>query len=213
MPLITLDSISTGRRRPKKTTATARGWFARVALAACAAALPPVAQAQSISYRLDPNHTSIQWEVQHFKTSTLRGRFQGIQGQIRIDALAGTGEVSMVLNVASVNTGVPALDGILRGDQFFDVKRYPQAFFVARNLKFDAGNPAHVYGELTLRDASIPLTLRATNFNCYDAPSGQTVCGGDFEAEMFRSSAGMGYGLPFVGDRVRLRIQVEAFKE
>jgi polyisoprenoid-binding protein YceI len=210
MPLITLDSISTGRRRPKTTT---RGLFVRVAVAACAAAAASLAQAQSISYRLDPNHTSIHWEVQHFKTSTLRGRFQDIQGQIRIDALASTGEVSMVLNVASVNTGVPALDGILRGEQFFDVKRYPQAFFVARNLKFDAGNPAHLYGELTLRDTSIPLTLRATNFNCYDAPSGQTVCGGDFEAEMFRSSAGLGYGLPFVGDRVRLRIQVEAFKE
>jgi len=206
MPWTTLDSISTGCRR-------LAGWVGCAAMAASVAA-PQAAHAQSITYRLDPNHTSVQWEVQHFRTSTLRGRFNDVQGSIKIDAQAGTGEISMVLNVATVSTGVPVLDATLRGEQFFDVKRYPQAFFVSRNIQFQGGNPAHVYGELTLRDNSLPLTLRATHFNCYESPTiRQTVCGGDFEAELYRSAVGLGYGLPLVGDRVRLRIQVEAARE
>jgi polyisoprenoid-binding protein YceI len=35
------------------------------------------------------------------------------------------------------------------------------------------------------------------------------VCGGDFEGEVSRSEYGATFGLPLVGDRVRLLVQVE----
>jgi polyisoprenoid-binding protein YceI len=39
------------------------------------------------------------------------------------------------------------------------------------------------------------------------------VCGGDFEAELLRSDFGSTFGLPFVGNKVRLLISVEGIRE
>ncbi|MDP3223787.1 MAG: polyisoprenoid-binding protein, partial [Rubrivivax sp.] len=62
---------------------------------------------------------------------------------------------------------------------------------------------------------SNPVTLKASNFNCYNNPMfKREVCGGDFETTIQRSQWGLGYGLPVVApDNVRLLIQVEAIKQ
>ncbi|MBC7480501.1 MAG: polyisoprenoid-binding protein, partial [Rhizobacter sp.] len=39
------------------------------------------------------------------------------------------------------------------------------------------------------------------------------VCGGDFEAQIDRSAFGITHSLPFVADKVRLLIQVEAIRQ
>jgi polyisoprenoid-binding protein YceI len=39
------------------------------------------------------------------------------------------------------------------------------------------------------------------------------VCGGDFVAEILRSDYGSTFGLPFVGDKVRLLISVEGIRQ
>ena len=39
------------------------------------------------------------------------------------------------------------------------------------------------------------------------------AAGGDFEGELTRSDFGINFGLPFVADRVRLQVQVEAVQD
>jgi polyisoprenoid-binding protein YceI len=60
-----------------------------------------------------------------------------------------------------------------------------------------------------------PVTLKATNFNCYMNPMlKREVCGGDFETTIVRSQWGMGWGLNMgMPDNVRLVVQVEAIKQ
>lgn len=182
--------------------------FGLAALVACAS---QSAQAQSLPYQLDPSHTKVFWEVRHFGTSTSRGRFDDIQGQVSLDRAAGRGEVAITVGTASVTTGVPPLDSILRGEYFFASAAYPRAYFVSRQLVFKDGRLTQVVGELTLRDVSTGLTLTATRFDCYTHPQLQReVCGGDFEGELSRGEFGITYGLPFVADRVRLVVQIEA---
>jgi len=67
---------------------------------------------------------------------------------------------------------------------------------------------AEVRGEFTLRGVGQPLSLFARHFACR-LDEGVEVCGGDFEGEVLRSDFGATYLLPFVADRVRLRVQVE----
>jgi polyisoprenoid-binding protein YceI len=168
-------------------------------------------QAQNSAYTLDPSHTSVHWEVKHFGTSSLRGRFSDIQGYIELNPSEGTGVVSIKLNTSSVSTGVPVLDVLLQNEDFFNTRAYPQAYFVAHQLKFNQDKLQSVRGELTLRGLSMPLQLRATHFNCYQHPVRQKqVCGGDFEGELLRTDVGMNYGTPFVSSRARLLIQIEA---
>ena len=74
--------------------------------------------------------------------------------------------------------------------------------------------PTALDGELTLRGISQPLRLVATRFACrQDARLQREVCGGDFEAELRRSDFGIDYGLPFVGNAVTVRVQVEGIRQ
>lgn len=175
--------------------------------------LASAAHAQPVAYLLDPGHTKVHWEVMHFGTSTSRGRFDDIRGSLELNTTAGTGEVSIEVRTASVNTGVAPLDGILRRS-YFASEQHPVAYFVARNWRWQRDAPLELRGEFTLRGVSLPLSLRAAQLRCYVNPQLQReVCGADLEATLRRSDFGITDGLPFIGDTVRLVIQVEAIKQ
>lgn len=172
---------------------------------------PASAPAAVPGWAIDPTHTFVHWEVLHMGTSTIRGRFGKATGNVQFDPKSQQLDLSISVDTASVNSGVPILDGMLKGSAMLDAGAHPQAFFVARNARFEGEAPREIRGEFTLRGVSQPLTLRALRWNCGLNPLfRRTVCGGDFEAEIVRSDFGITHSLPFVADKVRLVIQVEA---
>ncbi|MBP6777519.1 MAG: polyisoprenoid-binding protein [Piscinibacter sp.] len=170
--------------------------------------------AAPVEYRFDPSHTFVHFEVRHFGTSTLRGRFGPIEGSVVLDREAGTGSLTVNVATAGVSSGVRVFDSRLREPDLLAATEFPQASFVADRFVFDAGRLAEVKGSLTLRGVRQPLTLRALRFACETREMLQReVCGGDFEAEFERSAFGIVFGSPFVADRVRLVIQVEGIRQ
>jgi polyisoprenoid-binding protein YceI len=180
-------------------------------LCACATAGTP-AGAEPATYLLDPEQSFVQFEVVHFGTSTLRGRFGPLSGAVTIDPAAGRGEVGLRVATAQVSTGVPVFDARLRKPDLLAVEDYPEAYFVARTFRFDGQGVAEVRGEFTLRGVGQPLSLRARHYACRQDAEGE-VCGGDFEGEVLRSDFGATFGLPLVGNRVRLLVQVEGRRQ
>ena len=175
-----------------------------LALAASAAGAEPR------RYVLDPEHAFVHFEVRHFGTSTLRGRFGPISGDVTLDREARRGEVGLRVPTAGIFTGVPVLDARLRAADMLDSAGSPEAFFVARDFRFQGDALASVNGEFTLRGVSQPLELKALRWACRDdAARAAQVCGGDFEGQILRSAFGITYGLPFIADRVRLMVAVE----
>ena len=164
--------------------------------------------AQPATYVLEPGHSFVHFEVLHFGTSTSSGRFGPIAGEVTLDRAAGRGEVSLRVPTAGVDTGLPVFNARLRQADLLASAEYPEAYFVARNFRFQGGQLAEVRGEFTLRGVGQPLSLFARHFACR-LDEGVEVCGGDFEGEVLRSDFGATYLLPFVADRVRLRVQVE----
>lgn len=184
--------------------------WAPLLLAAAAAG----AAAQPVDYAFDLTHTFASFEVLRAGTSTVRGRWDRKQGTLQIDRAAKRGRVEITVDMASINTGVPALNTLLQGPEVFDAAAHPEARFVGERFVFDGDRVAEVAGTLTLRGQARPLTLKATRFNCYTSPLfKREVCGGDFEATLARSAWGLGAGLPAtVADDVRLLVQVEAVR-
>jgi polyisoprenoid-binding protein YceI len=178
--------------------------------AACFVACLPLAPAaaQPVTYTLVPDLSQVTFEVLHFGTSTTRGRFAGLTGEVVIDLAKRTGEVGLRINTATVDTGISFFNARLRQDDLLASTAHPEAFFVARNFKFDGDRVVELRGEFTWRGVSQPLSLRAVRFACR-AVQGAQQCGGDFEGELLRSAHGATFGLPLVGDRVRLLVQVE----
>ena len=77
-------------------------------------------------------------------------------------------------------------------------RREPDRRFVADKFSFNGDKVSEVAGTLTLMGKTHPVTLKATNFNCYQNPMlKREVCGGDFETTIQRSLWGVNYGLNY----------------
>lgn len=180
-------------------------WAGSLAGAACAAPQ---------EFVIDPANTHVHWEIRHFDTSTSRGRFDAVGGRITLDREAHTGSAAINIATGSISTGTPVFDGVLRGRYLLATEAYPAAYFVASSFEFDGDRLKAVPGVLTLRDTGNALTLRALRFSCRtETEPAREVCGGDFETAFERSSFGITHSLPFVADRVRVLVQIEAVRQ
>jgi polyisoprenoid-binding protein YceI len=172
------------------------------------------AHAAPVTYKFDPDHTWTTWEARHFGTSTYRGRFDKKEGTVTIDRAAKKGKVEVTIDLTSVNTGVDHLNHHLQEADFFDSEKFPTATFVGEDFRFDGDSVSEVRGQLTLKGKTVPVTLKASGFNCYQHPMlKREVCGGDFSATINRSDWGVSFGVPFVADEVHLLIEVEAARQ
>ena len=186
----------------------------RTFFAAAALGLAFAAPASGTTYAIDPTHTFVTYEIGHFGTSTNRGRFDRKEGTVQFDRAAKTGKVEISFDLNAISTGVPMLDKHLQGADFFDTARHPSARFVGDKFTFSGDKVTQVAGTLTMLGKSVPVTLKATQFNCYISPMlRREVCGGDFPATIKRSQWGTNWGLEAACPEVRLPIQVEAIKQ
>ncbi|MES2878741.1 MAG: YceI family protein [Pseudomonadota bacterium] len=186
-----------------------------LSVAAAATLLAGVSQAQAATYAVDPAHTFATFEIGHFGTSTNRGRFDKKEGTVQFDRAAKTGKVEIVIDMTSINTGTPMFNKHLQSAELFDAAKFPTATFVADQFNFSGDKVTDVSGTLTLHGKTNPVTLKATNFNCYENPMlKREVCGGDFETTIDRTQYGIDYGLAYgFSKNVKLVIQVEAIKQ
>lgn len=184
-------------------------------LSLIALAAAGLVQAETVNYAIEPTHTFVTYEISHFGTSTNRGRFDKKEGMVQLDRAAKTGKVEISFEIASVNTGVAAMDKHLLGDDFFSAAKFPTAKFVGDKFVFNGDKVSEVSGQLTLKDKTAPVTLKANHFNCYQSPMlKREVCGGDFETTIDRTQWGIDYGLAWgFPKNVKLVIQVEAVRQ
>jgi polyisoprenoid-binding protein YceI len=165
---------------------------------------------KSSVYTVEPTHTFVNWEAQHFGTSTNRGRFDKHSGTVTLDKATNTGKVEITIEMASISTGTIPFDSHLKNKDFFNVDVHPKSTFKG-DFKLDAGKIVAAQGQLTMLGVTKPVTLKGKSFNCYTNPFfRKEVCGGDFEATIKRSEYGMTFGLPGIPDDIRLLIQIEA---
>ena len=186
-----------------------------IALAAAAALVTGLAQAESASYAIDPTHTFVTFEINHFGASVNRGRFDKKEGTVQFDRAGKTGKVEISFDATSINTGTPAFDKHLQSADLFNAAQHPKITFVSDKFSFNGDKVSEVSGQLTLLGKTGPVTLKANQFACYQSPMlKREVCGGDFDATIDRTQWGMNYGVDWgFAKNVRLVVQVEAVKQ
>jgi polyisoprenoid-binding protein YceI len=179
-------------------------------------AIACTANAAPVTYEIDPMHTYPSFEADHMGgLSVWRGKFDKTSGKIVLDKAAQAGTVDVTIDTASVDYGLDKLNEKAKGEELFDVAKYPQATYKGKLAGFKNGAPSEVVGEFTLRGITKPLTLKITSFKCMPHPmiKGREICGADafatFDRADFGMDAGKKYGFKM---EVNLRIQVEALQ-
>jgi polyisoprenoid-binding protein YceI len=186
-----------------------------LALALAAAFAATAASAQSATYTIDPGHTFPAFEADHMGMSLFRGKFDRNSGRIVLDRAAGTGTVSVDIDLSSIHFGNPELDKLMAGPDYFDTAKHPTAHYEGTLADFVDGKPTRVDGTLTLRGVTRPVPLEIRAFKCMPHPVTKVDwCGADayghFDRGDFGITAGKDWGFSM---DTALRIQVEAVAE
>lgn len=187
-------------------------WLGALAIATVAALAAPAVPAQSVTYAIEPGHTFPAFEADHMSMSLFRGKFDRSSGQVVLDKAAGTGTVSVDVDLSSIHFGNADLDKLMAGPDYFDTTQHPTAHYEGTLEEFVAGKPTRVDGRLTLRGVTRPVPLEIRAFKCMPHPvSGVDWCGADayghFDRADFGITAGRDWGFSM---DTALRIQVEA---
>ncbi len=140
---------------------------------------------------------------------------KGAVGKVTLDRAAKKGTIDITIDTTSVRSLTEKLDTHIKGEDFFNVAKYPTMTFKSSNLTFDGDKVVAADGELTLLGVTKPVTVKVANFMCGEQPfNKKPLCGAEVTANIKRSEWGMKYGIPkAVSDEVKITIPVEAYRE
>jgi polyisoprenoid-binding protein YceI len=186
----------------------------RTLLSAVPFAFSLAAQAAPGTFVLDPNHSFPSFSYSHLGYSTQTSRFDKTTGKIVYDPVAESASVDITIDMKSVSTGHALFNEHIQGEDFFDTAKHPTATFKSTRVRFVAGKPAAIDGNLTIKGVTLPVTLTVTGFKEMMHPMmKREAIGANATTTIKRSAFNAGKHAPFVSDEVTIGIAVEALKE
>jgi polyisoprenoid-binding protein YceI len=170
------------------------------------------------TWTIDPAHTTVGFSVRHLM-SKVRGRFTGIDGQIRTTEDLSGSWVTAEIDLSTVDTGNEMRDSHLRSSDFFDV----EADSIMRYASTGLRREDHYWvltGDLTIRGVTRTVELEL-EFLGVDPTGmqGETRLGFEARGTIRRQDFGVSFGLAveggkvMVGDKVDITLDIEAVLE
>ncbi len=115
---------------------------------------------QSVIYKLDPD-CYIGFASSKV-TGTHYGQFSGFEGTIKVpDNDLSEMWIDVTINTSTVDTDNRILTSIVKGDEFFDIEKYPTMRFVSTSVT-KTGAGYDITGNFTLRGITKSITFPAT---------------------------------------------------
>ncbi len=128
------------------------------------------APAMAQTWQIDTAHSAAHFAVKHNLIAMVRGTFDKVTGTVEFDGKDITkAKINATIDVATVNTRVPARNEHLKTPDFFNVMKFPSMTFVSTSITPAAGGKFKLNGNLTLMGVTKPVTLDM------DAPVGPFI--------------------------------------
>ena len=100
-----------------------------------------ISRAEMARYDVDPDHFPIAFSVVHMVISKTTGRFTDYKGFVEMDTDGlKIKALEAVINTASVNTIHEKRDGHLKGEDFFNVEKFPTMTYKMKYSRKDGDN-------------------------------------------------------------------------
>ena len=180
----------------------------------------PVNEAAPGAYKLDENHASVTFRVNHLGLSRYTARFTDIAADLQFDPTNPAAmSVSATIDPRSIETDFhgdkPDFDAELAGPSWLDAAKFPKITFKSTKVDLTGPATANVTGDLTLHGVTRPVTLETT-FNGGAKPSAMdpgSRIGFSAHGSLKRSEFGVSYGIPPAGSNFGVGDEVEFFIE
>lgn len=173
------------------------------------------------TWAVDLAHSELSFKVKHLMISTVTGYFKSF----RIAAeTAGADflEVTSVIaeaDAASINTNNEQRDDHLRSEDFFGAEKFPLLTFKSAGISFKNSTDTTVQGQLTIKNITQPVELRAAFGGVITDGYGQTKAGLTLTGKISRKQFGITWsavteaGGAVVGDEVNINANIQLVKQ
>ena len=168
--------------------------------------------AAPVTYKIDPTHTTVLAQWNHFGFSNPSASFGDVEGTLVYDAAdVARSSVEVTLPLSGLEGFSAKFNEHLRSADFFDVAKFPKATFKSTKVEAAGEGKLKVTGDLTVKDITRPVVLDVTLNKAADHPMTKApTIGFDATTTISRTEFGVGNYAPAVSDEVELRITTEA---
>ncbi|KAF1701514.1 YceI family protein [Pseudoxanthomonas kaohsiungensis] len=168
--------------------------------------------AAPVTYKIDPTHTTVLAQWNHFGFSNPSASFGNVQGTLVYDAAdVARSSVEVTLPLSGLEGFSAKFNEHLRSADFFDAAKFPKATFKSTKVEAAGEGKLKVTGDLTVKDITRPVVLDVTLNKAADHPMTKApTIGFDATTTLSRTEFGVGNYAPAVSDEVELRITTEA---
>lgn len=147
---------------------------------------------------MDPHGSEVFFKARAlFGLLPVTGVFERFSGEMTVDS-EGAVDGRLVIEMASINTGIGRRDADLRSSSYFNVDQYPEMTFTLEKVAPSGEDHLNVEGTLQVLETEIPLA-----FTAYAIAHGDHLHL-EARANVDHDAAGLGWAKPgMVGKRVR----------
>lgn len=200
--------------RPRAPFAAARRAPVPWAAAGLALLLSTGLAAEPATWRIDPVHTRVLFEVEHLGLAWSLATASGPQGRLVVDPEGWEGaQVEVAIPIDRIDFGDADWNAAMRGRRWFDAERHPVARFRSTAVDAIDASTARVHGELELAGRVAPVVLEVRRNGARRNPlTLRRTVGFSAHATLDRRDFGLDGSPTLIGHEVRVRIELEAVR-
>ncbi|MGZ4662796.1 MAG: YceI family protein [Arthrobacter sp.] len=165
------------------------------------------------TWTLDNSHSEIGFTVRHAGISKVRGQFKEAEATLSLAENVADSKVNATIKTASFDSGDANRDGHVRGEDFFDVEKFPEISFVSNSI-VPKGDAYELQGDLTIKGVTRPVALETELHGVAVDPFGNTRAGLTAETTISRKDFGLTWnavleaGGVLVSDKVAINLEL-----
>ena len=176
--------------------------------------LPGLSMANEYLIDTKGAHAFIQFRIKHLGYSWLLGRFNDFSGSFNYDEKnPGASKVNVVIKTASVDSNHAERDKHLRGEDFLNVAKYPEASFISTGFEDKGDGTAVLIGEFTLHGVTRKINIDVKHIGHGPDPWGGYRRGFAGTTTLKLADYGITYDLGPASREVELFLSVEGIRQ
>jgi polyisoprenoid-binding protein YceI len=171
----------------------------------------------TVTWKIDPAHSSAEFKVRHMMISNVKGNFNGMTGTLIEDiSNPSLSQVDASIDISSVNTGDAQRDAHLKSAEFFHHEQHPKMTFHSTHVDKKGDGEYAVTGDLTIQGVTKPVVFAVEGPSAPGKdPWGNTRIGLSATTKINRKDFGLSWnaaletGGILIGEEVQITLEVQ----
>lgn len=162
-------------------------------------------------YEVDRERSKVNFSFAVLGLPLIEATFNDFKGKIVYDLTEKTGNAQFFIDLRSVETGITAVNERMQEPELLSTERFPIATFQSSRLQFKQERLIRIEGDLTIKGTTRNVEFEVQSFTTLSADDASLeTISAIATALILRSDFGAGKYAPFVGNQVRIQINLVA---